>query len=50
MKKKNLVSVAEFSVLYGLTKQAITQRIRSKTLKANKVGSQWVIDMDDFKV
>ena len=42
------VSVVEAAEMLGVHPQRIHQRIREGSLPAEKVGNQWVVEMDDF--
>lgn len=43
------VSVAEAAEMLGVHPQRVHQRIRQGSLPAEKVGNQWVIEMDDLQ-
>lgn len=48
MNEKKLVSVKEFSSIFGVSRQAILRRIKTGTIKANKIGNYYVLDLNDY--
>lgn len=41
-----LISLAEYAKLHGVTQDAIRHRVHRGALKAQKIGRNWVIDKD----
>lgn len=41
-----LISVTEYAELHGVHKDTVRQKILRGKLKAQKIGSQWVIDSE----
>lgn len=42
-----LISLAEYAKLHGVTQDAIRHRVHRGALKAKKIGRNWVIDKDE---
>lgn len=46
-KQINLITVKDYAELHGVSPRTVRQKAQAGTLKAHKIGENWLIDKDE---